>query len=197
MRYPSGHKEKTRARILEAASKVFRRNGYHASGVDSVMEAAGLTAGGFYAHFDSKESLLAQTLEDSAGHSADREPFEFGDKAGPEWVEAFLEYYLSKSHTSAIEHGCPLAALVSEVSRSDDRVKRAFETALRELGSRVAFHLDAGGSRSPDVRALAIVAMCVGGLGLARSVEDEALVEKILDSCRRVARHLLTTEIET
>lgn len=66
MRYPAGHKERTRARIVRAAARVFRREGYHAAGLDKVMEEAGLTAGGFYAHFGSKEALLAEVLRPAA-----------------------------------------------------------------------------------------------------------------------------------
>ena len=69
MRYPAGHKEQTRAKILRAAAKVFRREGYHAASVDKVMEEAGLTAGGFYAHFGSKEALLAETLAPAAAEA--------------------------------------------------------------------------------------------------------------------------------
>ena len=72
MRYPAGHKEQTRAKILQAAGKVFRREGYHAAGVDKVMEEAGLTAGGFYAHFASKEALLAETLAPAAAEAGCR-----------------------------------------------------------------------------------------------------------------------------
>ena len=196
MRYPPGHKEKTRAKILEAAGKVFRRNGYHASGVDRVMEEAGLTAGGFYAHFDSKETLLAEALPLAAARSGDGHALELGEITGRAWVNAFLDRYLSKSHATDLEQGCTLAALVSEVCRSDDTVKGSFETVLTRLGQRVASHLDTDNLDCAESRALAIVALCVGGLGLARAVANEATTEKILDSCRQVARLVLEAEID-
>src|SRR4051794_7331832 len=100
MRYGPDHKEKTRARILEAAGRVFRRRGYHASGVDKVMEEAGLTAGGFYAHFNSKEALLAAALACTgawAGAGAGLGAG-LGGLSGREWVDAFLARYLSTAH---------------------------------------------------------------------------------------------------
>ena len=94
MRYAPDHKEKTRAKILEAAGRVFRRHGYHASGVDRVMEEAGLTAGGFYAHFDSKQALLAEALAHAGEEIGRRREAGLEDLSGREWIEAFLARYL-------------------------------------------------------------------------------------------------------
>jgi TetR/AcrR family transcriptional regulator, transcriptional repressor for nem operon len=196
MRYPPDHKQKTRAKILEAAGKVFRRNGYHASGVDSVMQEAGLTAGGFYAHFDSKEALLAEALALVAAQLDERQAAALDGTTGRAWVEAFLSRYLRRSHVTGLEQGCPLAALVSEVSRSDEMVKRSFEAVLGGFARTIASHVDSGESDSAEGKALAIIALCVGGLGLARSVENEAVAAKILDTCRHVARHVFEAEIE-
>src|SRR5882757_6485383 len=107
MRYPAGHKEQTRAKILRAAAKVFRREGYHAAGVDKVMEEAGLTAGGFYAHFGSKEALLAETLTPAAAEAG--VPLDEGLEAvaGRARLQAFVESYLSRAHLHRTEDGCP------------------------------------------------------------------------------------------
>src|SRR3954471_10083763 len=98
MRYPAGHKEQTRAKILRAAGKVFRREGYHAAGVDKVMEEAGLTAGGFYAHFGSKEALLAETLARAAAAAGVPLDEDLEGLAGPARLQAFVESYLSRAH---------------------------------------------------------------------------------------------------
>jgi TetR/AcrR family transcriptional regulator, transcriptional repressor for nem operon len=187
MRYAAGRKEETRAKIVEAAGRVFRRHGYHASGVDKVMEAAGLTAGGFYAHFASKEALFAATLEPTAVETAARKP---DGSAAPDraWVVAFLERYLSVAHRDRPEDGCPLPALASEVARASGPVKENFETIVRSLAARIAE--GAGGSED---RALAIVALCVGGLGMARSVDDDALGRRILSACRDLAERSLAS----
>src|SRR5580700_8650326 len=98
MRYSLGHKEQTRAKILQAAGKVFRREGYHAAGVDKVMEEAGLTAGGFYAHFGSKEALLAEALAPAAAEAGVPRDKDLEGITGRAWAEAFVERYLSPSH---------------------------------------------------------------------------------------------------
>ena len=196
MRYGPEHKEKTRARILAAAGKLFRRLGYHAAGVDKVMEEAGLTAGGFYAHFDSKQALLAEAIEHVGAESDERRAAWTGERSGRDWVEAFLGGYLSKDHCRQIEEGCPLAALISEVSRADDAAKASFEVIVRELESKLASHVGGCGPADAKERALAAVALCVGGLGLARSVQDEAFAERIIRSCRKQAMELLCARRE-
>ena len=112
MRYASDQKEKTRAKILEAAGKVFRRQGYHAAGLDKVMEEAGLTAGAFYAHFDSKQTLLAEAVKHAAGEVRGLSEPKLEGLSGAEWIDAFLWRYLSLSHSRQLEDGCPLPALV-------------------------------------------------------------------------------------
>jgi TetR/AcrR family transcriptional repressor of nem operon len=190
MRYAGGHKERTRARILQAAGKVFRREGYHASGVDKVMEEAGLTAGGFYAHFESKEALLAEMLAPAvAGVELGRD---LEGVEGPAMVEAFVEGYLRKAHLNNAEGGCPLPALVSEVARAGEPVKASFEAIVLGLAARLQGQ--AGEDLAED-RALAIIALCVGGLGLARSVQDEALADRILAACRDLARTGMVADV--
>jgi TetR/AcrR family transcriptional repressor of nem operon len=185
VRYPAGHKEQTRAKILRAAGKVFRRLGYHAAGVDKVMEEAGLTAGGFYAHFGSKEELLAEVLTPAAAEARVPLDQDLDGAAGRARLEAFVESYLSQSHLQRTDNGCPLPALVSEVARTSGPVKASFEAIVRDLVARLRG--PAGEGLSED-RALAIVALCVGGLGVARSVRDEALGERILAACRELAK---------
>jgi TetR/AcrR family transcriptional repressor of nem operon len=197
VRYAADRKEKTRDRILGAAGKVFRRQGYHASGVDAVMAEAGLTAGGFYAHFDSKQALLAEALEHVGAEMAERKAGSTENLSGREWVEAFLARYLNLEHCRGIEDGCPLAALVSEVARADESVKRSFETIVHGLVSEVASHARACSAGRPDERSLAAVAMCLGGLGLARAVRDEGFAERILNSCRKVAAEVLCATEKT
>jgi TetR/AcrR family transcriptional regulator, transcriptional repressor for nem operon len=191
MRYAPDHKEKTRARIIEAAGKVFRRQGYHATGVDKVMEEAGLTAGGFYAHFDSKEALLVEALAQAGDEMGPRREGGLEDLSGRDWIEAFLARYLDVSHRRRLEDGCPLVALVSEVSRADEPVKECFEALVRDLGDKLNSHARECRADGVEDRVLAALAMCVGGLSLARSVRDDALAGRILASCREQARVIL------
>jgi TetR/AcrR family transcriptional regulator, transcriptional repressor for nem operon len=197
VRYAADRKEKTRDRILGAAGRVFRRQGYHAAGVDMVMAEAGLTAGGFYAHFDSKEALLAEALEHAAAETGALLAASTENLSGREWIEAFLGRYLNLEHWRAMEDGCPLAALVSEVARADEPVKRSFEAIVRELVSELAAHArDCGSTRSDD-RSLAVLAICLGGLGLARSVHDPGFAEQVLKSCRNAAAEILCATEKT
>ncbi len=191
MRYSADRKEKTREKILRAAGRVFRREGFHGAGVDTVMAEAGLTAGGFYAHFESKQALLAEALAHAAKEVGGRGAEATDGLSGREWIAAFVMHYLSLDHWREVEEGCPLAALVSEVARADESVKRSFEATVRELVNEVASHAPACDSSRRDARALAALAMCLGGLGLARSIRDEAFAQKILSSCRELAVELL------
>jgi TetR/AcrR family transcriptional repressor of nem operon len=184
MRYPAGHKAETRAKILRAAAKVFRRDGYHSAGVDKVMEEAGLTAGGFYAHFGSKEALLAETLAPAAAGAGVPLEKDLAGTVGHARLKVFVESYLSRSHLQRTEDGCPLPSLVSEVARTGAPVKASFEAVVREMAAQLQSH--AGEGLTED-RALAILALCVGALGVARSVQDEALGERILAACRDLA----------
>ena len=116
------------------------------------MEEAGLTAGAFYAHFDSKQSLLAEAVKHAAVEVRGlREPRLEG-LSGPEWIDAFLSRYLSLSHCRDLEDGCPLPALVSEVSRADKSVKQSFEIIVRELAGKLASHATEGVSDPPRTR---------------------------------------------
>jgi len=182
MRYPADHKAKTRARILAAAGRMFRRRGYHASGVDAVMAEAGLKPGGFYAHFDSKESLLAEALHQAAAAMEARGVPVPDGPPGRSWASAFVAGYLSPAHRDAADDGCPLAALICEVARAGEPVKRSFEATLLRMASRMS-----PGSGAPDDRELAVLALCLGGLGMARAVSDEGLALRILAACRTLA----------
>ena len=116
MRYPHGHKEKTRARIVEAAGRVFRREGYHAAGIDQVMAEAGLTAGGFYAHFASKEALLSEALEHAAAELNGRHERALDSLSERDWASRRSSAVTLGPLTAiGFEEGCPLAAPVSEV----------------------------------------------------------------------------------
>jgi TetR/AcrR family transcriptional repressor of nem operon len=190
MRYSSDHKEKTRAKILDSATTVFRRQGYHATGVDKVMEEAGLTAGGFYAHFPSKDALLAEALEHYATKSSGKLSTGLEDKSGGEWVSAMVDRYLADSHRGRPETGCPIPSLAPEVSRAGKAPRQAFERLVGDLIAKIAGHLPPGESEN---RAIAIAALCVGGMTLARAVHDTGLSDKILAACRQCAHENIET----
>ena len=166
---------KTRARIVEEASRLFRARGIDATSVADVMSAAGLTVGGFYRHFESKEDLVAEAIDAASHETADRH--EGND------LLALLETYLSDAHRKHPGQGCPVAALCSEVGHGSKATKRAFTGALERLLTGMGA---AGGSRSKADRARALFAAsaAVGALVLARATHDESLAHELLSATR-------------
>lgn len=185
MRYPLGHKQQTSQRILRAAGRLFRKHGYAATGVDAVMASADLTAGAFYSHFRSKEDLLAETLDAVFENAKNDRPEKLNTLHGREWLRAFASFYLSVEHRDAVDRGCPMPALAAEVARVGGKPRAVFEHHLQRVIDSVAQQFD---QVAPDrERAIATVAMCLGGVMLARAVKDETLSREILDACREAA----------
>jgi len=191
VRYPSGHKHESRERILSAAAKLFRRRGLDATGVDAVMAAAGLTAGGFYAHFRSKEALIAAAVSKAGEKAHARWIAPFEDLRGQAWLRAFVERYLSEGHRDDRDAGCTLPSLSGDVARSSVAARRHVEAQLRGLFELVAAR---SGSTAEREQVLGAVALCVGGLLLSRVVVDERLSGEILGACKQSAERLLELE---
>lgn len=187
MRYPPGRKDETRRRILAAAAAVFRRDGLQAGSVDKVMAEAGLTPGGFYAHFASKEALFAEALASALRQARllRGEGLE-GEPSGPDAVRAVAAKYLSPAHRRAVEAGCPMPPLLSELARAGEPARRAFQAELEDLAAALETLLSEGGdgAATPPDRPLALLALLVGGLTLSRAVADEAVADRVLDACR-------------
>lgn len=165
--------QENRRRILDAAGRLFREKGFSAVTVAEVMEAAGLTHGGFYGHFASKEDLAAQALAQALA-PAPREPGTAPDLAG------FVVAYLSAAHRDRPGTGCALAALGSEAARQPAPVRRAFTEGLEARLARMQEALPEGDRAA----ALAAVSSLVGALVLARAVDDPALSDEILAAAR-------------
>jgi TetR/AcrR family transcriptional repressor of nem operon len=183
-------KEQTRERILRAAARAIRKHGYEGVGVADVMKEAGLTHGGFYAHFASRDVLLAQAAE-QAGLESLESLSRAVDRAKPgEELMTLVDSYLSDRHVEAPEQGlgCALAAAGSEVPRQNDEVRRAVSRRLKELIGLVERQcLDWGGNVAHE-KAMAIVASMVGALLLARVVDDAQLSRKIRKAVRELVR---------
>jgi len=182
MRYPQGHKQQTSEKILRSAGRLFRKNGYAATGVDAVMASVKLTAGGFYTHFGSKEELLAATLDNIFRESSRDRPAQLSELRGRSWLQAFVSFYLSPEHRDAIDSGCPMPALAAEVARIGGKPRFVFEQHLRRIVRWTGQQFDE--RRRRRERAIALVAQCLGGLMLARAVEDTSFSEEILRACR-------------
>lgn len=186
MRYPPDHKQQTRARILAAALSVFRREGFAAAGVDGVMAEAGLTAGGFYSHFKSKNELLAAALTQALSDARVLRGLDDPSPAGAERVRAIVAKYLSPAHRRAMDRGCPMPPLLAELARQAAPARRVFEDALAELVASLAANLHETKSSPADDQALAMLSAMIGGMTLARAVADEALADRILSATRRM-----------
>ncbi|WP_395664950.1 TetR/AcrR family transcriptional regulator [Methylocella sp.] len=184
-RYEKGHKAETHRRVVEIAAQRFRAQGVDGVGVASLMADAGLTHGGFYAHFASKEALVKEALLAAlaGGRVYD------GAEGAPLDLGAFIDQYLSPSHRDKPGSGCALAALAPELSRRPRATRTAFAKDFGRLAARVASGLPEKGS-AEDRLALAygLYGQMSGVLQLARVVTDKALSDRILAQGRDAAR---------
>jgi len=185
MRYRTGHKQQTCERILQAAGRLFRKQGYAATGIDAVMSSARLTAGAFYSHFQSKEDLLAETLNAVFRDATKDRPAELSALCGHDWLRAFTAFYLSSEHCDAADRGCPMPALAAEVARVGGKTCEVFEQHLRRVIEFIAKQFD---ELHPDrKRAISTTALLAGAVLLARAVSDDELSQEILTACREHA----------
>ena len=187
-RYDKEHKEATRRRIIETAGRRFKQDGIDGSGIATLMGDAGLTNGAFYAHFASKDDLVATVVGEELG----RQAAGFGElPPGRAGLEEFVRWYLSRDHRDHRDTGCPSAALLDEIGRCTKETKRAYtkgaKTILDEICTRLSPD-DPGSARGP---ALALFAMMVGTMQLARALTDRKLSDAVLDEGIRSAHAML------
>lgn len=178
MRYPEEHKEAVRARIVEAASRALRRGGLDGVSIPQLMKRAGLTHGGFYAHFADRDELVVEAVRHAALETA-ASVFE----AAPT-VEAALGAYVSPQHVGHPDHGCVVAALGADAPRQRAPVRRAFAWAAKGLLQLVQDKLDPGLKELSD-EALELTSRMVGAIVLARVLDDPRLTSRLLAVARR------------
>jgi TetR/AcrR family transcriptional regulator, transcriptional repressor for nem operon len=180
MRYPQGHKEAVRARIVESASRALRRRGLTGVSIPALMKEAGLTHGGFYSHFRDRDELLAEAVAFAGQETATR-VLGPGTQNGQEMLRA----YLSPEHATHPEHGCVLAALGTEGPHQGAKLRRTFGTTARGFIQLVHEKLHPRDrSERPSDDALETAARMIGGVLLARLVQDEELANRILVAAR-------------
>jgi TetR/AcrR family transcriptional regulator, transcriptional repressor for nem operon len=191
MRYHKDHKQATRQRILEAAGRRFKQDGIDGSGVAAVMSDAGLTNGAFYAHFASKEDLLANVLADQL--RAQRQSFDAQppDRAG---LEAFIRSYLSPQHRDQCADGCPSAALLDEIARRPKATKQVFTDELMGVIDDIASRLGPTDAEAARTDALTLFGLMLGTLQLARALTDRDLSDQLLDRGVETAMKLLNDQ---
>jgi TetR/AcrR family transcriptional repressor of nem operon len=179
MRYEKGHKDATRAHIIDVASVQFREGGVAAVGIAGIMAGAGLTNGAFYNHFESKEDLVEAVLAHALGGR--RIGLRANLEAGKS-LEATIRDYLSVRHRDDSSGGCPTAALVAEIARHPKATRDAFTGKIMDIIDLIAARSGKGSARERRKRAVAVYGLMVGALQLARAVNDRKLSDDILES---------------
>ncbi|HLY29403.1 MAG TPA: TetR/AcrR family transcriptional regulator [Ktedonobacterales bacterium] len=186
MPYTKEHKQRTRQRILKAAARAFRTEGIAGVSVPAVMQSAGLTHGGFYAHFASKDALVAEACGAGFSDAAERLFDEVAQMAPDDALQAIVRAYLSRTHRDHPETGCILPALAAEVTHSAPEVRAGFTEAALWYAQRLAAYLPAHDTTPEQLldEALVLLSGMAGALQLARAVDDPALSDQILRSAR-------------
>ncbi|MEW6128520.1 MAG: TetR/AcrR family transcriptional regulator [Acidobacteriota bacterium] len=196
MRYAKGHREATRKKILAAASRMFREHGYDGVGVDAIMAEVGLTAGGFYSHFDSKEALFAESLVaafDQRSHQL-KTQVQVADDSN---ILTNLIYgYLSRTHRDMTGEGCVFPSLTADVVRGSQTTRKHYEKRLKQFQSTIGKYL-AKSDTLTNEKAIAILVQLIGGVMLARAVDDEKFSNDILKACRQAALNIANDEQTT
>ncbi|HSV39147.1 MAG TPA: TetR/AcrR family transcriptional regulator [Nocardioidaceae bacterium] len=178
-RYGKEHKEATRQRIIESSSRRFKESGVDGSGIATLMADAGLTNGAFYAHFDSKDDLVASVVAEELSRQADAFAALPSGKAG---LRGFVHEYLSTEHRDKPDVGCPSAALLDEIVRCTDTAKSAYTTGAQRILDEIASRLAPRNPPSARGRAIGLYTMMVGTLQLSRAVSDPKFSNEVLEA---------------
>lgn len=184
-------KEASHERIVDAAARAIRRSGYDGTGVADIMKEAGLTHGAFYAHFPSREAMLAEAADRAGAESNALAASVVGAVPPDQSLRALIQVYLSKEHLASIETGCPISALGSEMPRQSPEVRRAATRRIKEMIDLIARQFPDWGQPSAHERALVTVATMVGTLMLARAVDDSTLSDML---CSATLKSLTPTK---
>jgi TetR/AcrR family transcriptional repressor of nem operon len=182
-RTPNSRKEETHERIVDVAARAIRRHGYAGVGVADVMKEAGLTHGGFYAHFDSRDALLVEALE-RAGRDSASAVTRAAERHARKGVSAFrslVETYLADGLLASLEAGCPVAALGCDMPRQTPAVREASALRVRRLIAAVRATLP----DAPRATAGVVAGTLVGALQLARALGDNAEGRALLSAARK------------
>jgi TetR/AcrR family transcriptional repressor of nem operon len=169
----------SRKRILDVAATLFRQTGFDGISLSDIMKAAGLTHGGFYGHFGSKEDLEAQALSLALARSV-TDWSQLVDSTAARPLAALAGQYLSPDHRENVGEGCPFAALGADTARRGERVRSAFTAGLEPFLELLSNVIPGRSKAQRRLKAIAILAEMVGAIILARAVNDPALSDEIL-----------------
>jgi TetR/AcrR family transcriptional repressor of nem operon len=188
MPYPAKHRVEVKRNIIDSARKLFNRHGFEGVSLNQIMAGAGLTHGGFYTYFQSKSDLYSEVLGCFFTDPNWKSCWEgvkvdlSATDVGPQVVRA----YLSRQHFEDIENSCPMVALPTDVARSGESAKRAFETVFRAMVSVLERSLVQNGQPKRTI-AQATAALCIGGMIVSRTVVSRAVADELREACMRVA----------
>jgi TetR/AcrR family transcriptional repressor of nem operon len=185
-------KQRSHATILESAARLIRERGIGGARVADVMKGAGLTVGGFYAHFASKESLVDETLRRTSRDLRARLFAGLPGKPLRERTELILRRYLSAVHRDEPLRGCPLPAVVGEVGTTASEHREVLAAEVDAITTELEQHLQPAQALPARQLALGTLALMYGGLSLARALRGSALSDEVLKACRAFGRQRLT-----
>jgi TetR/AcrR family transcriptional regulator, transcriptional repressor for nem operon len=187
MPYSPEHKNETRERILQTARRLFSRRGFSEVTIDEIMTAAGLTRGGFYNHFQTKEELYAEAITQFLRNDPPEawRTLNFSPSAhGTALARMIVNAYLSREHFDDRDGSCPMVGLPSDVARGGKVVRVAFRKVVDMMVDVFSANLAPGGKPTRE-RALALVALCIGGMVLARAVDDDRFSDELREAARQ------------
>lgn len=190
MPYSQQHKQLTRQRIVDCARELFNRKGFAEVSIDEIMASAGLTRGGFYNHFNNKEDLFVEAVETyGACNPADRwEDVDLDFSLPPaELGQQMIRAYLSHTHLADVDAHCPMIALPSDVARASPKVKAAYRQLVERMVKVFESGLPSGSNNARHEQALALTALCVGGMVLARTFDDSQQGNEMVDAAQAMA----------
>jgi TetR/AcrR family transcriptional repressor of nem operon len=195
MRYAPDQKDETRRKLVREAAARMRRLGPDGVGVADIMRGVGLTHGGFYAHFASKDDLIAQAVAQMFVEGAARYVPE--DALPPaERLAAFIDRYVSPAHRDRPDRGCPLATIATDIPRQSADVRAAFDAGVARITARIAGLLPDGTQRREEL-ATSMVSEMAGAVALSRAVSDHAASDRILAAARAALRQRAGLPAET
>ena len=188
MPYAKGHRAETKRKIVDSARRLFNRHGFDKVSVDLIMSGAGLTRGGFYSYFESKGELYSEVLGCFFTDPEWKNCWEGVevDLKSADVAAQVIRAYLSRQHYEDVENSCPMIALPTDVSRHGHKTKRAFETVFTAMVSLLERSLRKD-RRDPHATAQALAALCVGGMVVARAMENRSSADALRDACMGVA----------
>ncbi|WP_172597602.1 TetR/AcrR family transcriptional regulator [Sulfuriflexus mobilis] len=183
------HKQRSRQKILESAVKLFTHQGFDNTSIDQVMNEAEMTRGAFYAHFSSKSELYQVAILSAALNTRliQQKPDDMDEQS---WLTSLLNGYLSTAHLDFDIAPCPLAFLTTDVAVREPAVRTTYTKVFKGMNKRILNYVKSY-SACDENRMLAITAMMIGGVAVARALNDKAMTEQLLESCKVVAQGLL------